>query len=712
MKNEEINEQKQVEFLVEKKKLDETIEIINSEILNYIERRKYITDYIRDYRQKVVEDYKDDEDAIIEYFDHERFVKEEAYKTIDKKLKELTILKESPYFGKVTFEEEGEEYPETFYIGRFGVTREQDLEPIIIDWRAPVASLFYHGSLGKASYDVPKGVVDTEILGRRQLIVKKAQLKGMFDSAIDVKDEILQMVLSANTNEKLKDVIMTLQQEQDKIIRMDRNKTIVVNGVAGSGKTTIALHRVAYLLYNYRKQLENKVLILGPNAVFMEYISQVLPSLGETGVKQETFTNYAIEEIGLDESIIEFNEFIEKILSGDEAFIKDVQRKYSDKFINELDEYVEQLENNYLDVPTVKFFDKEVISAEEIKEYFQKHYAYMPLFRRSQRIKRVIFEKIREKRDEEVRILNKEIAEEKKSLSKDELLLQESNIEFKRKIRIREIIREVMDTKNRISEWIDNEDIVSLYKKFVKIEKLSIADLSPILYLMIKLDGKKAKNTMRHVIIDEAQDYSKLQFIVVKELTDCKNFTIVGDSNQRLFKFSEVPAMLDLDNIWNETKVEKLNLNKSYRSTYEIMDYANKYLKEEKIVPIVRSGKAVEVTSASSGEELSSKIISEIEEINKEGLESIAIITRDADQLNRVHSLIKDKVHIAKFDNEYVIYNGGTVIIPSYFAKGLEFDGVIMLDSDGNDSNEDLIKYIISTRALHSLKVIKLSNII
>ncbi|GKX67855.1 HelD family protein [Inconstantimicrobium mannanitabidum] len=712
MKNEEINEQKQVEFLVEKKKLDETLEIINSEILNYIERRKYITDYIRDYRQKVVEDYKDDEDAIIEYFDHERFVKEEAYKTIDKKLKELTILKESPYFGKVTFEEEGEEYPETLYIGRFGVTREQDLEPIIIDWRAPVASLFYHGSLGKASYDVPKGVVDTEILGRRQLIVKKAQLKGMFDSAIDVKDEILQMVLSSNTNEKLKDVIMTLQQEQDKIIRMDRNKTIVVNGVAGSGKTTIALHRVAYLLYNYRKQLENKVLILGPNAVFMEYISQVLPSLGETGVKQETFTNYAIEEIGLDESIIEFNEFIEKILSGDEAFIKDVQRKYSDKFINELDEYVEQLENNYLDVPTVKFFDKEVISAEEIKEYFQKHYAYMPLFRRSQRIKRVIFEKIREKRDEEVRILNKEIAEEKKSLSKDELLLQESNIDFKRKIRIREIIREVMDTKNRISEWIDNEDIVSLYKKFAKIERLSIADLSPILYLMIKLDGKKAKNTMRHVIIDEAQDYSKLQFIVVKELTDCKNFTIVGDSNQRLFKFSEVPAMLDLDNIWNETKVEKLNLNKSYRSTYEIMDYANKYLKEEKIVPIVRSGKAVEVTSASSGEELSSKIISEIEKINKEGLESIAIITRDADQLNRVHSLIKDKVHIAKFDNEYVIYNGGTVIIPSYFAKGLEFDAVIMLDSDGNDSNEDLIKYIISTRALHSLKVIKLSNII
>lgn len=212
----------------------------------------------------------------------------------------------------------------------------------------------------------------------------------------------------------------------------------------------------------------------------------------------------------------------------------------------------------------------------------------MPLFRRSQRVKMVIIEKIREKRDEFIRKLNKETAAQKKALSQDELLFEESNIDYKHKIRIREIVREVMDAKNRLSEWLDNENIVILYKRFVGVEKLSVADLSPILYLMIKLDGKKAKNTLRHVIIDEAQDYSKLQFMVIKEFTDCKNFTIVGDSNQRLFKFAEIAPMLNLNDIWKETTVEHFDLNKSYRSTYEIMEYANKYLKEDRIVPIVR----------------------------------------------------------------------------------------------------------------------------
>ncbi|MDU7965073.1 MAG: AAA family ATPase, partial [Clostridium perfringens] len=337
-----MTDKKDIEFLVEEKKLEEVSNILNEEMLSYINKRKFVTQYILDYRKNAVEEYKDDEDKLIEYFDHERYVKEQAFTTIDKKLKELTILKESPYFGRVTF---------------------NDLE----FWRAPVASLFYHGSLGEASYTSPDGPIKCDIEGRRQIIVKKGELKGVFDSAIDVKDDILQMVLSNNSSDKLKDVIMTIQQEQDEIIRKERTSNIVVNGVAGSGKTTIALHRVAYLLYNYRKELEDKVLILGPNGIFMEYISQVLPSLGEVGVKQETFASFALKEMDSELYIMSFDKYLEKILSKDKEFIEDAKYKNSYEIIKNLDNLVKEMDKDYFHVEDVKYFGDLVISKEEIE---------------------------------------------------------------------------------------------------------------------------------------------------------------------------------------------------------------------------------------------------------------------------------------------------------------------------------------------------------
>ena len=703
-----MSQEKQAEFLAENIKLKNTLNVINNETLSFIARRQYISDYIRKYREQILEEYKDDEDKVAEYFDHELYVKEEAYSTIDRKLKELTILKESPYFGRINFEDELSGELDNIYIGRFGLTEEGSYEPEIVDWRAPIASLFYHGGLGKAQYTAPDGKVDVDILGRRQLIVKKGQLKGIFDSAIDVKDEILQMVLSSNSNEKLQDIVMTIQEEQDKIIRASRSKTIVVNGVAGSGKTTIALHRVAYLLYNYRKELEGKVLILGPNSIFMEYISQVLPTLGETGVMQETFTNYAIEEIGLKESIIEYNEFLERVIGGDKEFIEDAKKKYSSEFIKELDDFIAYLEKNYFTFEQVKYFDEVIVDTDEINELYTNYYAYMPLFRRTQKMKRIIESKIKDKRNELVYKFDKELADTKASLSEEQLALVESDMDFRRNIRIREIVRESMDAKKRVASFLDNESIVELYKKFIKKERLSVFDLAPILYLMIKLDGKKAKNQFRHIIIDEAQDYSSLQFIVIRELTDCKHFTIVGDSNQRIVKFTEKAPMLDLCNVWNEKDIEHYELSKSYRSTYEIMQYANQYLNEEKIVPIVRNGKPVVTIKAESDEEIRDAVVDSINEFREEGFESIAVITKDVDELERINKIVNDRIHLFKFDNEYVIYRGGIVIIPSYYAKGLEFDAVVMIDSDKEEKKEDLIKYVISTRALHALTNVKI----
>ncbi|MFR5642929.1 MAG: HelD family protein [Clostridium paraputrificum] len=694
---------KDLEFIMEEGKLEETLKILNNEILNYLSKRKNITDYIVDYRKKVIEEYRDDEDKVIEYFDHENYVKEEAFKTIDKRLKEFTILKDSPYFGKITFTEE-DEGAEEFYIGRFGLTPEDSYDPVIVDWRAPVASLFYKGTLGETTYECPNGAVNANLLGRRQLIVKKGELKGLFDSAIDVKDDILQMVLTSNSSEKLKDIVMTIQEEQDEIIRAPKDKVVVVNGVAGSGKTTIALHRVSYLLYNFRKQFGDKVLILGPNDIFMDYIGQVLPTLGESGVTQMTFQNFAISEIGLEEPVKGFSEYIEEAMSGNEEALKEYKYKSSKKFTELLDKTLEKMNEEYFEIQPVRFFDEDIVSVDEIKELFTKYYGYMPLFRRSEKIKRILTSKIKDKRDELVRELEANIKEEISKLSPDELEIEKNNLLFKRRIRIREIVRGVMNSRDELESWINHEDTVSLYKRITNTEALGYMDLAGILYLMVMLEGKKCKKEYKHVVIDEAQDYNTTQFKLIKELTGCKSYTIVGDSNQRLITTVEEPAMLNLEEVFGDA-VKEFSLLKSYRSTQQIMEYASQFLNEDKVIPLVREGEPVIEEETISKEDLVETIVSIIEDYQEDGLESIAVITKNKENMPEISGLLKERIKIMSFDRDDLIYNGGNVLIPAYYAKGLEFDGVIILEE--GEETPSLVKYIMCTRALHRLSIIK-----
>ena len=695
---------KDLNFFEEKEKLQETSKVLDAEILNYIGKRKYVTEYLINYRKQAIEEYRDDEDKLIEYFDHEAYVKEEAFKTIDRKLREYTILKQSPYFGKIVFNEE-EEGIEQFYVGRFGLTLEENFEPVIIDWRAPVASLFYKGSLGKVSYKSPDGEIEANLLERRQLIIKKGELKGVFDSAIDIKDEILQMALTKNSSSSLKDIVMTIQEEQDQIIRAPKNKVVVVNGVAGSGKTTIALHRVSYLLYNYRKEFGDKVLILGPNDIFMDYISQVLPTLGEADIVQTTFQNFAVEEIGLNEEVKGFSKYIEEAMSSNEIALEEYKYKASKKFVDELDNTIEEMNLNYFKKQPVLFFEEEIVGLSEIEDLFTKYYGYMPLFRRSEKIRRVLTSKIKDKRDECVRLLNENYRKKIASLSEEELAIEKVNLEFQRKIRIREIVREVINARNTLDSWLKYEDIIQVYKRVTNTEDLGYMDLAGILYLMVKLNGKKTKKVIKHVVIDEAQDYTMTQFKLIKELTGCSSYTIVGDSNQRLITTDEEPALLHLDEIFGN-KVDKYNLNKSYRSTQEIMEYASKYVKDNSVVPLVRHGEKVLVEETYDKDETIETIISIIEDYEEEGLESIAVIVKNKERISELSSMLKQRTKIVTFDSEEMIYQGGKILIPSYYAKGLEFDGVILIDDF--EEKSDLVKYIMCTRALHRLSVIKI----
>ncbi|OPJ63559.1 HelD family protein [Clostridium oryzae] len=689
----------------EKDNLEKYVDIIKAEILKYIGKRKELSEYILEYRKNVMDEYRDDEDKITEYFDHERFVKEEAFKNIDRRLKELLILKYNPYFGRVDFKEEDSDNEEKIYIGRFGVTPEGSYEPLVVDWRAPISALFYNSELGKSKYNAPMGQINTDVLLKRQFVIKRGVLEGFFDSALDVKDAILQMVLTRNSSEKLKDIVMTIQREQDEIIRQPLHNITVVNGVAGSGKTTIALHRVAYLLYNYRDTLQDKVLILGPNGIFMEYISTVLPSLGEVGVKQRTFNEYAMSLLKID-TIMPFRDYMEKIVSGDKEFINDVIFKQSKEFIHMLDRKIEDIDNDYFDIEDVYLKDRLIIDKDGIRELFES-YKDMPLFRRSKKVRRILFRKISDVRDEIVWNIQRKYKEKVASMSKHELELYGNEMDLERRNAIRETIRAVLNCKETL-KWLSEGDITEIYENICNSPYFTQDDLSPMLYLMIKLNGRNNKELIKHVVIDEAQDYSLLQFIVIKMITDCKSMTIVGDANQRMIPYTDELPMQELEKIYSDLKVNNFYLDKSYRSTQEIMEYANTYLEENKIIPLVRHGSEVNEINCDSDEKLTDIINCKINAFKEEGYETVAIITENIAAARNIHGLINEKVKVSLLDNEDIIFSGGNVVIPVYYAKGLEFDAVIIIKEDNDIFSEDSrLNYITCTRALHQLHIIK-----
>lgn len=697
----------QFEKIVEENHLVNTIDIIKKEILNYIEKRKKATEGIVDYRKKALEFYEDDEDRVAEFFDHEAYVLQESYKSSDKKIRELTSLKPSPYFGRVDFrEEEGD--IENIYVGRFGLIPEGTFEPVVVDWRAPISSLFYAGKLGEVKYISPVGEFNVNILLKRQFIIKKEKLTGMFDSAVDIKDEILQKVLSENSNEKLKDIVMSIQEEQDYIIRRPREKTVVVNGVAGSGKTTIALHRVAYLLYNFREILQDKVLILGPNHIFMEYISTVLPSLGEVGVNQKTFTDFALEFLELDSiDIMSTREYMERVLKNDEEFIKELLRKTSKDFISELDNLIDFLNSN-LELREVKYFEKYAVSLQEIEGMYNNYYKAMPLFKRKNKIKRIIFSKLKDARDERIREINNEYKKKIENATPEELKLNLNQYEFEKKLAIREAIKEMIRVKKDL-HWLENSSIYNIYKKYIGSDTFTIDDLAPLLYLRTKLEDIKSGKEIKHVVIDEAQDYSLLQFKVIKMLTKAASMTVVGDSNQRIIPLEDEVAMINLDKEFSDEDIEMLTLNKSYRSTHQIMEFANKFLTEDRIIPLVRQGEEVKNVEVETEEELIDELLDALYLYEDRQYESIAIVTKNAAESERIAKLLEgNQQYIKLYNKEDMVYKGGKIVIPSYLAKGLEFDGVIIVNNKNDKHDNDKLSYVMATRALHGLTNIQL----
>lgn len=601
----------------------------------------------------------------------------------------LLRLRKSPYFGRIDFLYEGDpvDLIEKFYIGIRGFSCDKTIEQLVYDWRAPVSSMFYDCEEGDASYVAPQGVFKGKIRKKRQYKIENGEFVFILESSLKIDDEILQEVLSQSTDNKMKNIVSTIQREQNQIIRNTAANFLIIQGVAGSGKTSIALHRIAYLLYVYRDQIKsNQMLVISPNHVFSDYISNVLPELGETNLTEMTLDDVLRVELknicnveGRFESIEE--EIIDSVNFKERK--EGIEYKSSREFYDYMNEFLGQFIERYIVFKDFKMGEI-VITKEFLKESYSGRYiGKLPYFKRFKEIAEKVAEDIEDRTGKAVSLGT--VSKLEKEL-KTQCLTQNS------------VYVIYSDFLSYVSKKTGR--ILSAGNK----KSLYYEDAFPLLYFKLELMGYTVFHRIKHVVIDEMQDYTQVQFEILKHIFPCK-MTFLGDINQ-IFSYGNRSAIDVLKQVFSSAQI--IEINKTYRSTIEITEFANKIIHLEGVDAFERHGTAPSVQKCQNESDEVKKMSEDIEALINDGMKHIAIICKSEKEAKNMHAKITKASNrdIKLYTKESVKFEGDVIILASYLAKGLEFDAVLIPNVDKNNYSSDLEKqilYIASTRALHRL---------
>lgn len=582
-------------------------------------------------------------------------------------LQRLFRIQNKPYFGSIRFKEEGSEEEDNIYIG---ITHVEDkLDYYVHDWRSPICSMFYDYETGPASYKAPSGIIKGNIIKKRQYIIEDAELKHIFDNDLNISDSLLQEVLAEESSDKMKNIVNTIQEEQNKVIRNTEDKNLIVEGIAGSGKTSVALHRIAFLLYRIPNLTSSNVVVFTPNKVFSEYISNVLPELGEDNTYDMTFYDLLCQNINEYKDIENFTDFISRYYKGNVDNYDMVKYKQSDEIIKDIDSYI----NNLLS--TIKFnnkleYDNFIeIDTEELNNMLNYKYNRFPLFER-------------------IKEISKRIA----SNNYEGSTKNASSIEKK----LKELLNIKLDLKDIFNNFYQSK--YSKYKDKVNDKYLYYEDACIFLYIKSLLVGFNTNHVIKEIVIDEAQDYNKLQYLIIKKTFKTSNYTILGDTNQTINPYYKYDSLEELTSIFESSKY--ITLTKTYRSTGKIIDYTNKILGLNHVTAI-RNDKASDIifrNNITKNDFLTD--INNLKTISK----SIAIITKNDKEAEKVYNMLKDDLDIMLIDG-FGHIKRDLVVVPSYVAKGLEFDSVIIYTDEDNKYQEKdkYLFYVACTRAQHNL---------
>ena len=708
-----------------------------------------------------------------------------------RKLENIKSIKDKPYFARMDFKEDGKSV-EKLYIGKISLLDNKTAYPIIVDWRAPISNLYYEGRVGKAEYECLGEKIKGEIFLKRQYIIENQELKKYVNINVTGNDELLQNALEEKADDRLKNIVATIQDEQNKIIRADINQPLIVQGVAGSGKTTIALHRIAYLIYNYEKEFKpEEFMIIAPTKFFLNYISNILPDLGVNDVKQTTFEDFAYDVIGKKLKISDNNEKLVIIVNKDfneinnvetDIMIQEAKLKSSIEFKKMVDDYLKIVEDLYIpkqDLEINIIYDNNdinlynnlhkteskndkvncsdlkhdninyddissnnvkttIMKYEEINNLFKNTYKMYNFTTRIKEIEKNLAAELKKKTPEIIENLKKERTQKIANLTgKNRIELYDKYdkiikiLEKEHKKIIKNYISKIPKKdciqyyKEFIQNYLKNENEVLKYLKANTLNNLnknevSFEDLAPIMYIQIQLFGVKEKCKIKHVVIDEAQDYGEFQFDVLKTLINSNSMTILGDIAQGVNYYRGIENWKKfIDTEFKDVKTVYTTLQKTYRTTKEIMDVANnvisklpEYEKEYIVLgePVIDRKNSINIKKIENKEELIKNINDRINTYIKQGYKSIAIIGKDMAECEnlekKLRAIRKDIKLIRGKDSEY---NSGISIVPSYLAKGLEFDCVLLSNVSkekyGNNSLDIKLLYVSITRAMSKLDV-------
>ncbi len=610
---------------------------------------------------------------------HEMFQNELLLKQVDRTgafsvevRNKLAKLKDSPYFARIDFQDDLSGEESVFYIGSFAFN--YDMELLIIDWRAPIAGMFYDYELGKAEYLAPAGKITGELTRKRQYKIKDGIMEYALESSANVQDDVLQKELSNTSDEKMKSIITTIQKEQNQIIRNDKAHTLIIQGVAGSGKTSIALHRIAYLLYRFKDRLQaQNIAILSPNKVFGDYISNVVPELGEEPIYQLGFEELAAIQL---KGLIGF-EREKDPFQIDAAEGRRIRFKSTLEFVDQINHYIKELADR-LFVPEDYTFGPFTAPGQWIYQRFCAYGRY-PIKRRLAMVADDILNRFE---TDNVR----------------ERELPKINEIFKR-LSAMLTMKKTLPIYKDFYRWMGEEKMFTLTEK----KTLEWADVYPFLYLHHFFAGLKESRITKHLVIDEMQDYTPIQYAVINKLFPCQK-TILGDFGQFLNPNYRL-SVDDLRTIYEEAEV--ISLNKSYRSTYEIIAFAKSILQNPLIEAVERHGEGVKVIACrDKGEEIG-QIRAYIKAfIKEEDRGSLGIICKTNEAARQLHEKLSKTCHLHLLSPDSGQFKKGASVTSIQMAKGLEFDEVVVMDADQEtyvtDCDRNLL-YIACTRAMHRL---------
>ncbi len=636
----------------------------------------------------------------------------------NKKVRAYKKMQQSAYFARIDFDDGEEVLP--IYIGIASLSSGDDF--YVFDWRAPIASMFYNHEVGEASYTISTGEKITgKITLKRQYRIKGDEIVEIFDTDMQVIDSVLKNMLSANASSKMKNIVNTIQKEQNEVIRKNDVDLLIVQGPAGCGKTSIAMHKIAYLLYSQRDKINNSnVMILSPNEIFNNYISEVLPGIGEDNVCEATFLEFAKAYIKEFEIVSKIEDAYEVVYASKETRNKqkynELKFKFSETYVKLIDEYISANKCEILAIEPIEIDDDTIVSKEEIEALANKLAGkHESLYLTGKKIIEKIFT-LASERSKRVVTLEKLKTEALENLVKVKLKvgtiykkLYEDKSEFEK------FVKRCYEKFGIIEklEKFDLSAIFELTKQNLDDDKLEFQDVAAFMYLKSRIIGIGANKNIKYVLIDEAQDYSLVQYRILAMLFKNANIILLGDINQCILPFNKISSYDDIKRVITKNKLaattDEIELTKTYRSTFEINEYAKKILKiKNNYTQVERHGDPVEVVK--QDEFSPEKIIKDAIKLKK-SYNTIAIICKNEQETLLYKEIINLPEHKNKFvivtKNDKVFISDKIMIIPSYISKGLEFDAAIISNAsiEHYKENERSLFYVALTRALHKLKI-------